>query len=109
MLLTVALPCLILVAILFKLIRTKFLFFGRFYAAIRSNGSKSTPPISKGIYRELYPPWRRGSGIEFRVTKYVLHVGVCKKTSPETAEDGFLKAMDGKWLDLDIDTIKRWN
>jgi hypothetical protein len=107
--LSVLLLSLILLVIVIKLVLTKFLFLGRLYAAVRSNGSKITPCISKGIYRELYPPWRRGSGIEFRVSKYVLHIGICKKVSPETSEEGFLQAMDGKWLDLDVDAIKRWN
>jgi hypothetical protein len=92
-----------------RLYKKGIVFVGSLYVAIRNNGSDTAPYVSKGIYRELYPPWRRGSGIEFRVSKYVLHIGICKKVSPETSEDGFLQAMDGKWLDLDVDAIKRWN
>lgn len=87
----------------------KFLFIGRFYIAIRSNGVPNSSFIAKGIYRELFPPWRRGTGVEFRVSKYVLHVGLCKKSKAKSQDAGFLEALDGRWLDEDVDTIKGWN
>ena len=96
----------LLLTLSIALYKRGILYLGPLYIAIRNNGISKIPFISKGVLRQLGKPWRRGVGIELRARQYVLHIGVCRKT---TSDDPTLSSLDGSWMDVDIETIKGWN
>lgn len=91
-----------------RLWKKGILYIDPFYVAIRNNGVPEVGFISKGLLRQIVRPWRRGTGIEFKVNKYVLHVGICwrKRMSDDTTST--LASLDGRWLEADPMTIKGW-
>lgn len=103
------LPITLILAYLGSRLWKKGILYGDpFYIAIRNNGSPDIGFISRGMLRQVVRPWRRGAGIEFKVGKYVLHIGVCWRKRMPDATSSTLASLDGRWLETDPLTIKGW-
>lgn len=82
-----------------------FLFF---YWIVRDTATTSMPFLSFGWVKELGGHWRRGKGIQIKFGKYITQVGVCKKYTFASEEDGTLNALEGRMLPTTIDEIGDW-
>jgi hypothetical protein len=80
----------------------------RFYWIIRDTGKSTDPHISKGFMRQVNPPWLVGSGIQFRLGKYVLQIGICGGSKSLSDDEGLLYAMEGRVMDSNPKEIGNW-
>jgi hypothetical protein len=82
---------------------------GPFYWILRDNGVKKMPVVSSGWVHELGGYWRKGKGMQVRISKYVFQVGICKKPQKKMDEqDGLLYALDGRMMDVKSQEIGDW-
>lgn len=81
---------------------------GPVYWIKRDIGNDKTPLLSRAFMRQTTSPWRVGRGVQVCVGKYTLQVGVCR-SNPHAEDDvGLLHAMEGRYLDSDVDEIRKW-
>lgn len=82
---------------------------GPIYWIIRDNGVTKMPVVSTGWVHELGGYWRKGKGIQIRISKYVFQFGFCKKSNRVMGEqDGILYALDGRMMDVKSQEIGDW-
>lgn len=65
---------------------------------ITKNNVPKTPFVSKGFMHETSEPWRRGTGVQFRVRKHSFQIGLCKKQNLDETT-GALSALQGRFLE----------
>jgi hypothetical protein len=82
--------------------------FGFFYWIVRDTGNKNTPKICIGWTREIGGYWRKGKGPQIRFGKYLLQFGLCKKNKVANEQDGILRAVEGRILELTTKEISTW-
>lgn len=81
------------------------------YAILRDIGKNGDPLVSIGFMRQTGPPWKTGKGVQIRVKKYVLQLGICrsnKKITREEHELGLLYAMQARLLEDKPNKIGNW-
>lgn len=81
---------------------------GPVYFIRRDNGSSKDPIICTGFMNEISSPWRRGKGIQIRVRKQVVQVGLCRKHPYQKEDEGVLSAIGGRYMDTDVKDIRGW-
>jgi hypothetical protein len=89
----------------------------RVYWIVKDNGTASMPRCMRAFMRQTSPPWWRGKGIQLRIGKYTLQVGVLREkavpvsvTDMEDDAGGLLAQLGGRELDVDAKTIrKEWS
>lgn len=79
------------------------------YWIVRDTATKSTPKLSFGWVRELGGYWRKGKGIQIKIGKYIVQVGVCNKHTFDSDEDGTLDALEGRMLSATTTEIGEWH
>lgn len=95
--------------LLFRDTLNKLQILGFLYWITRDNGRKGDRLLSIGFMRETSFPWRRGKGLQVRCFKYVFQVGFCKKHEELGHDDrGLLDALDGRYLDYEAETLRKW-
>lgn len=82
--------------------------FGKIYWILRDTGKVKDKTISKGFMRQTSAPWRTGNGIQIRIGKYVLQIGICGKPKNLGDQDGLLYAIQGRLMDTEIKEIGDW-
>jgi len=82
---------------------------GPLYWVVRDNGKKGTKVLSIGFMRQLSQPWLRGKGIQFRVSKYTLQIGLCRRQDFLDDTDGVLDAMGGFYMSNTPKEISKWH
>jgi hypothetical protein len=65
---------------------------------ITKNNTPVSPFVSKGFMHEISEPWRKGTGIQFRVCKHSFQIGICRKQNLDETS-GVLSALQGRFLD----------
>lgn len=65
---------------------------------ITKNNSPKTPIVSKGFMHETSEPWRKGTGVQFRISKHSFQIGLCKKQDLDETT-GVLSSLQGRFLD----------
>lgn len=81
------------------------------YVILRDIGTPADPILSIGFMRQTGPPWKTGKGVQIRVGKYILQVGLCKpnrELKKAEEEDGLLYAMQGRLLEDEPSRIGSW-
>jgi hypothetical protein len=86
----------------------------RIYWIMRDNGTPSTPRVVRAFMHQTSPPWWRGKGVQLRVGKTTLQVGVLREkavpvnvTDMEDGAGGLLAQLGGRELDIDAKTIRK--
>lgn len=82
--------------------------FGKIYVILRDIGKVGDRHISKGFMRQTSSPWLTGTGIQIRIRKYILQVGVCKNPKRLHEDDGLLYALQGRIMDSNPKDIGEW-
>jgi hypothetical protein len=80
----------------------------KFYWILRDTGKYGDPIFSKGFMRQINPPWLVGSGIQVRVGKYILQIGICGGSKSLSDDEGLLYAMEGRVMDSNPKEISSW-
>lgn len=93
--------------LVFKDTMNKVQAVGRVYWIIRDNATPGTPAVSRGFMHEIDPPWRHGKGLQIRVLRWNIQVGVCKSHDYDE-ESGILAAVQGRFLDVTPIDIGKW-
>jgi hypothetical protein len=93
---------------LFRDTLNKLQYLGPIYWITRDNTSLNTPFISIGFMRQIAPPWKIGKGIQFTYKNYSFQTGFCRKYTHTDETSGILGALGGRYLDDDVDTIRKW-
>ena len=93
---------------LFRNTLNKVQIVGTIYWITRDLVPPNTPLMSKGEMRETQAPWRKGTGIQFRIPKRVIQVGVCSKGTEKEELDGLISALSGRFLSTSADEIRKW-
>jgi hypothetical protein len=92
--------------------RIQYIEFLRIYWITRDNGKSGDPFVVRSFMRQIAPPWWRGKGIQFRVSKYTFQVGILREKAnvPEGSMDsemmGLLSQLDGRELDIDPKVLR---
>jgi hypothetical protein len=86
----------------------KLYVFGKLYWILRDVGKAEDRHLSKGFMRQTSSPWLTGSGIQFRIGKYVLQIGTCKNPQRLHEDDGLLYALQGRIMDSKPKDIRDW-
>lgn len=81
---------------------------GPVYWITRNNSLGATPFISMGIMREVGPPWRVGKGLQITVKPYAFQLGVCRKESYNSVEEGELGALGARYMDETPKELGTW-
>lgn len=82
---------------------------GPLYWIVRDTGTKAMPMIALGWVHELGGYWRKGKGIQIRISKYVFQFGFCQKSKIVYNEDeGLLYAMEGRMMAVETKEIREW-
>lgn len=83
-------------------------YVGRLYWIIRDTAEAGTPRLARGFMRQVTSPWLIGSGVQVRVRRWVVQVGVCRKQSATDYTEGLLMALDGRLMDEEPKEIGAW-
>jgi hypothetical protein len=96
--------------LLFRDTLNRLQYIGFVYWITRDNGKKGDPFLSVGFMRQTASPWKVGKGVQVRLSKYTVQVGVCRsnKSRISSEADGLLHAMGGRLMEEDAATIRRW-
>jgi hypothetical protein len=78
------------------------------YWILRNTGKKSDKLVSTGFMRQVNPPWLVGSGVQFRIGKYILQIGICGGSKSLSDDEGLLYAMEGRVMDSNPKEIGSW-
>lgn len=81
---------------------------GRVYWILKNTGKKGQRTVSSGFMRQTAKPWLTGKGIQLRIGKYVLQVGICGSPKELPEQDGLLYAMQGRVMDIEVEKIGEW-
>ena len=81
---------------------------GPLYWITRDNTSLQSPIVAVGFMRQTNHPWKTGKGLQIRINRYALQVGICKKTQPINETNGILGAIGGRIMEEDTSTIRNW-
>lgn len=83
---------------------------GLLYWITKDNGTDNDPLVAFAMARQLGYPWKTGRGIQVRLGKYTIQIGLCKshKEIGEDEDAGLLHAMNARILDTDASTIRTW-
>lgn len=82
---------------------------GRIYWIVRDYIPTNTPIICKGFMRETDSPFRTGKGIQVRIPKRTIQVGVCDRGVAEDEIGGLVYAMQGRLLKDSPHKIGNWD
>lgn len=81
---------------------------GRVYWILKNTGNRNQKIISSGFMRQTSKPWLTGKGVQLRMGKYVLQIGICGAPKDLPEQDGLLYAMQGRVMDIDVEKIGEW-
>lgn len=81
---------------------------GRLYWIVRDSYSAFTPYVGIGFMYETDFPWRHGTGIQFRVPRRTIQIGLCRKNLNLNETTGALAALKGRFMDTDPKEIGEW-
>ena len=82
--------------------------FKRIYWIVKNTGKKGEPLVASGFMRQTASPWLTGNGIQFRLGRYSLQVGICGNPQKLDDKDGLLYAMQGRVMDIEVEKIGEW-
>lgn len=82
---------------------------GRLYWITRDYIPDGTPLLTKGFMRETDSPFRAGKGIQVRIPKRTVQVGICDRGRPADEIDGLVYAMQGRLLEDSPHKIGNWD
>lgn len=80
---------------------------GRLYWIVRDHCPNNGPWFGRAFMHEVDPPWRHGKGLQLKVFKRYIQVGICKKHQYDEAT-GILAAVQGRFLDIEPIDIGKW-
>lgn len=79
------------------------------YFIVRDIGKPREPVLAIGFMRQTGPPWKSGKGVQMRIGKYVIQLGLCRSNKEIKEEvDGLLYAMQGRLLEEQPKDIGNW-
>lgn len=81
---------------------------GPLYLITRDNATLKSPILSLGFMRQTSSPWKIGKGLQLRISRYSIQVGLCKKSNNQDEQSGLLHAMGGRLLELNGSEIGKW-
>lgn len=81
---------------------------GPVYWITRDYVPSNAPFLSTGFMRETDYPWRVGKGLQIKVFKRIVQVGVCKRKHYINYFDGELGAIGGRMMDDTAAEIGNW-
>ena len=93
--------------LVFKDTMNKVQAVGKLYWIVRDNATDKTPVIGRGFMHEIDPPWRHGKGLQIRVSRWCIQVGLCRAHDYDE-ESGILAAVNGRFLDIEPIDIGKW-
>lgn len=80
----------------------------RVYWIVRDLVPEGAPIVSRGFMRETEAPWRTGRGIQFKVPRRIIQVGICDTGRSGDDFDGLVYAMQGRLLNDSPHVIGNW-
>lgn len=80
----------------------------RIYWIVRDLVPTDTPVVSKGFMRETESPWRTGRGLQFKLPRRIIQIGICDKGRNGDDFEGLVYAMQGRLLDDSPHVIGNW-
>lgn len=107
-LITVVLSISLIILAVHRKALNSLIYFKSLYIILRDNANITGPVVSKGFMRQTSQPWMVGNGINIRVHRYSLQIGVCKPSQHTDEESGLLGALGGRLLDTNASEIREW-
>lgn len=85
-----------------------YLIKNKVYFIIKDTGRPGDPRMSIGFMRQINEPWLTGRGLQLRLGKNFIQVGLCGNPQNLDNQNGLLYAMQGRLMDTNPDEIGDW-